>query len=248
MYDNLICEYPLPNPPDFVRENHMFQTKSMDCSLSTYTITKEGQLKFSSGWDNEESNIEDFTGTIIFYDSNICGSGPALYTRNGEDAVSVDYSAKFVDGKLTNLEQISLEVEPAFKRRNFIRKVEKDEKEKYMARISESLLGKNVYVLWGSLDRDSKGYYANVVTETNDEICVKSDAKKLEILSRNLRDHIFWDSEEEALAARKKKQDKWDAEVKEFEEYKKEWTLRREIIQPQPFLQEGDGPELFRQN
>jgi len=41
MFDNLRCEYPLP---DAAAQNFDFQTQSFDCLLDDYVITKEGRL------------------------------------------------------------------------------------------------------------------------------------------------------------------------------------------------------------
>jgi hypothetical protein len=46
MYDYLKCEYPLPNPPYWITEETIFQTKHRDedCCMETFRITKEGRL------------------------------------------------------------------------------------------------------------------------------------------------------------------------------------------------------------
>lgn len=41
MFDELICEYPLP---DSQVQEETFQTKSLDCTMDRYTITKDGRL------------------------------------------------------------------------------------------------------------------------------------------------------------------------------------------------------------
>src|SRR4051812_6215154 len=109
MYDNIRCDYPLPigpngPPPDFVMEpGYLFQSKDLDCSLSVFTIKADGTFDYETA----------YTGELEFYTSNICGSGPGLYTRTGEDAISVDYLAKFVDGKLTSIVETAREIRPA---------------------------------------------------------------------------------------------------------------------------------------
>ena len=66
MFDNLRCEYPLP---DAAAQNFDFQTQSLDCLLDDYVITKEGRLvKHYVDWEAtpEEERIvpEDLTGSV----------------------------------------------------------------------------------------------------------------------------------------------------------------------------------------
>ncbi len=41
MFDEILCEYPLP---DEVVQGEIFQTKSFECLLDRYTITRNGRL------------------------------------------------------------------------------------------------------------------------------------------------------------------------------------------------------------
>lgn len=43
MYDNVIVNYPLPGGGDGLRGG--WQTKSLECTLETYKITRKGKLK-----------------------------------------------------------------------------------------------------------------------------------------------------------------------------------------------------------
>lgn len=74
LFDTLICKYPLPgNPPDVAD----WQTKSLGCTLDSYTISPEGRLlqhrpRF---WDEESYgphpgaslHDEEFEGPVRFY-------------------------------------------------------------------------------------------------------------------------------------------------------------------------------------
>ena len=236
MYDEIICNYKLPgNPPAyFTGPDHRFQTKSLDRSLSTYMISEDGRLYLKEGYGVEQSNgqLQPYTGTIEFYDSNIVGSGHGgRYTREGEDAVCVSYEATFLDGILVKIIDTENETLPAVKMKPYTyKKATADEIDKYNQRKAESLVGKTVYILWGSIDPDTEGYYAEVVAETTKEICVKHD-DKLENLPRCHRDHIFWDSEKEAKEKRKEKHEQYDKERKEFEEYTENWKKTHEAKQ-----------------
>lgn len=88
MFDNLKCEYPLP---DSVVQDEIFQTKSLECLLVDYTITADGFLK-------DEKEQLDFHGDIIFY--TFTGS------REENDYQWFEYSARFTEGKLQKIEKI----------------------------------------------------------------------------------------------------------------------------------------------
>ncbi len=62
-----------------------------------------------------DGKLEDFTGGICFYDSNVVASGPGTYTRDGEDSHWLEYVSTFVHGKLTHIERSSYSFEPAQK-------------------------------------------------------------------------------------------------------------------------------------
>ncbi|MFD0917985.1 hypothetical protein ACFQ14_16395 [Pseudahrensia aquimaris] len=83
LYDNIICEYPLPEPiaPDGVE----FQTKDTpDPHLRVYTITANGRLHL-------DGSDQNFDGEVRFY-----GDGDT----SGE---WYDYCAKFTDGQLLEI-------------------------------------------------------------------------------------------------------------------------------------------------
>jgi hypothetical protein len=41
LYDSIKIEYPLPDPD---MQDHVFQTKDLNCGMDEYTITKDGEL------------------------------------------------------------------------------------------------------------------------------------------------------------------------------------------------------------
>ncbi len=121
MFDEIECQYPLPdNPPDWVK-NDRFQTKNFDNLLDLYTITPEGDLIRHC---DEREYIEDataflghrtriirewqetveFHGDIVFYTSNIqSSSGGGQYglrADTGDVPLIFEYKARFTEGKL----------------------------------------------------------------------------------------------------------------------------------------------------
>lgn len=109
MFDYIVCNYPLPNYPLDAATAVEFQTKDTDEQLcSTYTISAAGYLYLAD-------KLQDYTGSIHFYASNMVASGPGCYTRDGEDHFWLSYTALFVHGQLTHIERIDYRTEPAQK-------------------------------------------------------------------------------------------------------------------------------------
>lgn len=245
MFDEVICNYPLPEkPPAFIKPDHRFQTKSFDCYMDTYIISKDGKLSKKHNkymYHEDEDNLdvtkledtdEDHTGEVFFYTSNIHGSGPAIYTSNGEDYESVTYKAIFINGKLSSIIESERDIGPAFPiakmRIETLGDVKdedtKERNRKRQEKIDESALGKKLYLLYGGTD---KGHYATVVAETDTEMCLKDEETgKLKVEYKSFRNHIIWDTKEEAHAEREDSKSKWEKGRKEYEDLKKEWELK----------------------
>jgi hypothetical protein len=105
MYDNIRCEYPLP---DGYEDRGEFQSKSLDCSMATYLITKEGKLvqEHAGSWGEERGPEGElnFTGSVGFYDSNLERGGQDwVLTGDGLPYAWREYTALFQEGKLLSL-------------------------------------------------------------------------------------------------------------------------------------------------
>lgn len=94
MFDNVQCEYPLPDGLDPTGID--FQTKSMDSVLDTYVITEHGRLciyPWSIAYSTKKERQPQWlahTGNMNFYTS--------------VDQMWHEYRATFVDGLLTKIE------------------------------------------------------------------------------------------------------------------------------------------------
>lgn len=138
MFDNITCEYPLPGPAPVEVKAWVFQTKDTPTQfLEHYRITAEGKLqhrdvRYEDRSDPTKEGIEgllgcltrvygewvdeaNFVGRLNFYGSNVVASGPGVYTKNGEDAIWVEYEAVIVDGQLIRIKEVEYRVEPALK-------------------------------------------------------------------------------------------------------------------------------------
>jgi hypothetical protein len=211
MYDDLQCHYPLPGTqPEFVKE---FQTKSLDCLLDVITITKDGRLE----------EYPDFTGMVQFYGCNIVAAGPSgTYTEYGEDIESVTYLATFVDGKLTNIEQTHYEREPALSIKEMptwkIRKKFNSELQENNSLIGQKLFVADPFVV-------GKGYLAEVVYETEKQLCVKDDKGNLILFYRWQVGNILFKNADEAKANSEFQKQQIQEEV---EDYKKKLSEKLE--------------------
>ncbi len=104
MYDELICEMPLP---DGFKPTDKFQTKSLDNVLDQYTITAEGELWCEPyPWvETESANRKPervlYHGWISFHTGSI-----TPYDREKPNArlqAWLEYDAKFTDGKCVEI-------------------------------------------------------------------------------------------------------------------------------------------------
>ena len=229
MFDYIHCDYPLPGKPPYGPEGHSggYQTKDLDCTLDIYLITEDGQLKQRMPLDPEEGlrkskEFLDFTGKINFYTSNICASGPGIYTRNGEDAISVDYVATFLNGKIIDVVEASLEVAPALP--SHTNKVYRDYDDSYID-IPEVLT--RVYVMYGGQDI---GYYGKVEAICEKSICIKIEGDQkyhkngdLEIVEKWQWGSTLFLNEEDALNHIQRRKDSWNKYKKIYEDYSQKW-------------------------
>ncbi len=131
MYDEIRCEYPLPQTGYRVLPGHTFQTKDLECLLDKYTITASGLLVLHrEAWEPVPEKERPFYGTptwekpfgksagsmravpmgdkeiphhgdILFYDS---------FTVKGESGhrVWLEYKARFTEGSLSRIEAVEI--------------------------------------------------------------------------------------------------------------------------------------------
>lgn len=132
MYDNVKCEYPLPDAPANIQAD-LFQTKSFGDGftggfMDDYTITKDGELIFHKvSWELVEEKDRPYYGKPE-WDKNpllqVAGSMKTIpmgdevmdyhgiiniYTIGPEDEW-FDYEIKFTDGKVTEVKRINKEL------------------------------------------------------------------------------------------------------------------------------------------
>ena len=108
MFDYIAVEVPLPD--GVMTSEEEYQTKSLECLMYKYVITKNGELyreKWDYEWVDDESHflggyekkiegsyrreyLTNFHGDIIFYNGRVNGKWR-------------DYTARFTNGKLSSI-------------------------------------------------------------------------------------------------------------------------------------------------
>jgi L-lactate dehydrogenase len=121
MFDEIHCNYQLPqNPPDWVK-NARFQTKDLENLLDEYTITAEGRLihhckEYEWVKDDEHplgaymrpikewNEDTGYHGDLVFYTNNITSSDGkghfGIVAGTDERPLSFEYKARFTDGQV----------------------------------------------------------------------------------------------------------------------------------------------------
>ncbi len=235
MFDNVICDYPLPGTkPSFVEPGYLFQTKDLDNSLFTYIIGEDGELKLKShinvdGQTEEREEPENFSGTLEFYNSNLVGGGPADYTSKGEDAERVTYEANFINGKITDIKQTEYTLGPALpiskmKLYDIAKRPTAEEIKNWKAKTEKSYLGKTLYRLWGG---QTEGYPVVIVAENKKQLVGTKPDGDFELISRGDFDRILYEDEATAKASRAAAKAEWDAEKAEWDQFCAEWHTAR---------------------
>lgn len=132
MFDSIECNYPLPLPLEVVDVmpdpyDQEFQTKDLENLLDLYYLNEDGVLywrKRKYEWkDDDDAFLKgymdvveeeivptDFHGVLNFYCYETVEKD--LENNKAKD-VTIDYLAKFTNGKLENIEVLSYEIRDA---------------------------------------------------------------------------------------------------------------------------------------
>lgn len=106
LFDELKVEYPLAEREV---QGHLFQTKDLECSMSTYTITKEGRLIHHRRFDDwgvartKDMDVDtEYHGDISF--------GTHTGSYNDGTQVVYEYVARFTEGQLQWIKRYTPEI------------------------------------------------------------------------------------------------------------------------------------------
>ena len=121
MFDNITCDWPLPVPtsddellnkfPVLANPIQMhFQTKDLGCTMNTFVITNEGRLVVMTSNHFKKhvnsTNVENFSGTINFYDSVISDE---MFKPEYDKSGWLEYQAIFSNGIIQSVKIVNFE-------------------------------------------------------------------------------------------------------------------------------------------
>jgi hypothetical protein len=214
LFDYVFCDYPLPGNPPECASGVAFQTKDLTCYMMQYTIQADGSIVEKSG----KEDLSDLTATIDLDWSNVVATGPGIYTKNGEDAQYLEYQVMFVHGKVAAITEVNNASERAAKvKHRAWPEITPEDQKRIDERQSESLIGRGMWLWWGSLDPDYKGDPVTVITENDREWLVQSADGEFEKVHRGQRDNCFFDSYEDGKRHKDERNAEWAAERAEYE-------------------------------
>lgn len=100
MFDNLNVEAPLPDPQ---YQECTFQTKSLECSLSDYTITRAGQLVLREvEWEATPEEQMPYYGTPEWERGGIVRFFGCMREKSARDVILDDFHGDIVFYKTVN--------------------------------------------------------------------------------------------------------------------------------------------------
>lgn len=94
MYDNLRVQAPLPDPE---YQGRTFQTKSLECSLSDYTITYDGRLVLREvEWETTPEEEQPYYGTEEWERGGILRMAGLLREKSVRDVTLDDFHGDII--------------------------------------------------------------------------------------------------------------------------------------------------------
>jgi len=147
MYDTIICKYrlPMPEDPKGYSGSEDFQTKDLDCSLSTYEIDSNGQLlinKTEGHFVEGDKNSKNLFGKIghyevtrkwsefIFKTSEIC-MYDYIHSNKTEYDYFIEYKVTFIDGLIDEVHLVKFEAQNNAERKKKDKEFDKKLKDWY---------------------------------------------------------------------------------------------------------------------
>lgn len=195
LYDTVTVGMPLPgeNPYNY---NH-FQTKSLGSRMDDYTITKNGDLRLNG-------ELVPFSGDLECYTSNFrAGANGCTFTAKGEDFVSATWLFDVLDGHVVGVGQTEFSRKPALPYSMLIHRKDDstpEEARRYDEVQTADLAGSTMYLRWGSLDDNDRGYWVKVLSSNKKQLVVEDSNGDFETLYRSTFGSTLFDSKEAAAA------------------------------------------------
>lgn len=224
MYDYVVCRYPLPTaPPSWATDDQQYQSKSLDCRMAVYEIGEDGRLRQCEA-GAFESKFDDapipFHGVLEFYHSNWCAAAYGMvFTPDGADHESVTYEATLVDGLVEGIVETERTREPSLSREIYQQLDAMFQGDKPVIDESEPEIGADMYVLWGSINRDlSRGYPAKLIAKTSRDWAFVGRNDKIETIDPHQLGNCLFHTKADAEAQRTWEHQLWDRKTEHCKE------------------------------
>lgn len=154
---------------------------------------------------------QHFDGVLEFYHSNWCAMAYGMvFTPNGEDFESVTYEAKFVDGVCKEIVETERERKPSLSREVYGQLENMFQEDGPVIDESEPEVGAEMYVLWGSIDRNLNGYPVKLVAKTSRDWAFIGRNDTIETIDPAQLGNCLFHSEADAKALRAWEHRLWD--------------------------------------
>lgn len=154
---------------------------------------------------------QDFDGVIEFYDSNACaGAYGMTFTPDGADHESVTYEATFAGGVVTKIVETERSCEPSLSSDIYHQLDSMFQEDGPSIDMSEPEVGAEMYVLWGSIDRNREGYPARLIVKTKRDWAFTVKHDRIETIAPSQLGNCLFHSEADAKAQRGWEYKLWD--------------------------------------
>lgn len=155
--------------------------------------------------------LSDFVGQVEFYDGNTCiGAYGHSFTPNGEDREWVSYEAVFLNGALQQIRETERECEPALSAEIYHQLEGMFKEDEPVIDMSQPEVGAEMYVLWGSIDRNKQGYPVKLIAKTSRDWAFVDGNDSIEKIDPHQLGNCLFHSEADAKAQRGWEHRVWD--------------------------------------
>ena len=135
------------------------------------------------------------------------------FTPDGADYASITYEARFVRGVLSEIVETERSREPALSVSVYYELNGKFEEDSPFIDTSEPEIGAEMYVLWGSIDRNKEGYPARLIAKTKHDWAFEGRHGRIETIPPSQLGNCLFHSETDAKAMRSWDHTIWDRKV-----------------------------------
>lgn len=154
---------------------------------------------------------QGFDGVLGFYDSNWSAMAyEMVFTPDGSDHESVTYEATFVNGIVEKITETERTREPSLSREVYEHLDAMFQENKPVINETEPETGAEMYVMWGSINRNLEGYSVKLIAKTARAWAFSKRHDKIETIDPHRLGNCLFHSEADAKAQRSWEHHLWD--------------------------------------